>query len=90
MPTIKSEIKLLIEEETDISILETVKTILKKTHQDPVLKEKLTQRAVASENDIKNDRILTREEVLNQVEGALQNHDFVFDFIRRGSSLRSN
>jgi hypothetical protein len=68
MANIKSELKYLIEQETDVSVLKAIKTILNKTQLDPVLKEKLTRRANASEDDIRNGRILTRKEAQKKLD----------------------
>ena len=60
---IKSELKKLIESENDLSLLESIRTILQKTRLDKTLQSKLTTRALKSEEDIKEGKILTREEV---------------------------
>jgi len=60
---IKSELRILIENETDNSILEAIKTLLKKTHLNPTLKEKLTSRALKSEEDITEGRVMDRTEL---------------------------
>jgi len=56
----------MIENETDISILEAIRTILLKTGLNPVLKEKLTMRALKSEDDIKQGRVFDKEEVIRK------------------------
>jgi hypothetical protein len=59
---IKAELRVLIENETDLHILEAIKTLLKKSSLDPQLKEKLTARALKSEEDIKKGRLLNRND----------------------------
>ena len=49
---IKTELQQLIEHETDMSVLQAIYTILIKTGLNPKLKEKLTLRALKSEEDI--------------------------------------
>jgi hypothetical protein len=61
---IKTEVQQLIENETDLSVLQAIRTILLKTGLNPMLKEKLTQRALKSEEDIKSGRVFTKEEVV--------------------------
>ena len=63
---IKTELQQMIEHETDMSILEAIRTILLKTGLNPVLKEKLTLRALKSEEDIKAGRVLSKEEVIQR------------------------
>ncbi len=59
---IKTELKELIEREMDLSI--AIKALLKKTTLDTVLREKLTHRAMRSEEDIKEGRVLNRAEII--------------------------
>lgn len=63
---IKTELRQMIENETDMSILEAIRTILLKTGLNPVLKEKLTMRALKSEEDIKAGRVFDKEEVIRK------------------------
>ena len=60
---IKTELQQMIEREKDMSILEAIRTILQKTSLNPMLKEKLTERALKSEDDITEGRLLNKEEV---------------------------
>ena len=64
---IKSELRRMIEQETDISVLEAIRTILQKTSLNPVLKEKLTSRALKSEKDIHSGRVSGKEDVTKRV-----------------------
>ncbi len=61
---------LLIE---NISTLEKLEEVLKREkHQlDPILKEKLTSRALKAENDIANGRLMTREEIEKKLKDRL-------------------
>jgi hypothetical protein len=63
---IKTELQQLIEQETDMSILQAIYTILLKTGLNPKLKEKLTIRAFKSEEDIKANRVFSKEEVIQR------------------------
>ena len=63
---IRTELQQMIEHETDVSVLQAIRTILLKTSLNPVLKEKLTARALRSEDDIKAGRVYTKEEVIQR------------------------
>lgn len=65
---IKIELQQMIELESDIQILEAIRTILQKTNSDPLLKEKLTNRALRSEEAIKMGKVFTREEVIQRTQ----------------------
>lgn len=60
---IKSQLYKLIEEEHDMSLLKAIKTLLSKNALNPELKEKLTERALISEENIKNAKVYTLEQV---------------------------
>jgi len=60
---IKTELRSLIEKETDTSILEAIKTLLKKSSLSSTLKEKLTSRALKAEKDISAGRLMDRKEI---------------------------
>jgi len=49
---IKQELRMLIDKEKDLHILEAIKTLLVKSSLDPILKEKLTSSALKAEEDI--------------------------------------
>lgn len=68
---IKSELQKLIEQEKDIHILEAIKTLLKKSSLNAELKEKLTSRALKSEEDINEGRLLNRQELEEKLHGRL-------------------
>jgi len=59
---IKTELIQLIEQESDTHILEAIRTLLKKTTLNPVLKKKLSARSLKSEKDIKSGKVYNREE----------------------------
>ncbi len=69
--SIKTELKELIEREGDLSILKAIKALLQKTSLNPVLREKLTKRAIQSEEDIKNNRVLSRADIVKQTDRSL-------------------
>ncbi len=69
---IKTELKELIELERDLSILKAIKALLKKTTLDSILREKLTQRAIRSEEDIKEGRVLNRAEIIRQTDKRIK------------------
>jgi len=63
---IKTQLQQMIEQETDMSVLQAIHTILVKTGLNPILKEKLTTRALRSEDDIKAGRTFSKEEVIRR------------------------
>jgi hypothetical protein len=65
---IKSELQQMIEMESDVTILEAIRAILRKTSVDPVLQQKLTSRALKSEQAIKEGRVFSREEVVKRTQ----------------------
>ena len=69
---LKSEIKDILDQVDDMDILEAVRTILEKSRLDPMLRDKLTKRALRSEEDIKNGRLLTRDEVVERTNKSLR------------------
>ena len=56
----------MIEHETDMTVLQAIHTILQKTSLNPVLKEKLTARALRSEEEIKEGRVFGKDEVIRR------------------------
>ncbi|MEX2234245.1 MAG: hypothetical protein WD824_18920 [Cyclobacteriaceae bacterium] len=69
---LKTELQRMIEQETDINVLKAIRTILQKTSLHPVLKEKLTSRALASEADIQAGRLFSKETVLKRTKSRLK------------------
>ena len=65
---IKTELQQMIERENDMRILEAIRTILQKTSLNPILKEKLTERALKSEKDIAEGRLLSKEEIQQRTQ----------------------
>lgn len=63
---IKSELQKMIENETDLRVLEAIRTLLQKASLNPLLKEKLTARALKSEEDIKKGRVFDKDEVIKR------------------------
>ncbi|MEX2512506.1 MAG: hypothetical protein WD398_06345 [Cyclobacteriaceae bacterium] len=68
---IKKELRTLIDKENDLHVLEVVKTLLVKSSLDPILKEKLTSRALKAEEDINAGRVYTREEFEKKLDNRL-------------------
>jgi len=68
---IKIELQALIEKETDSSILEAIGTLLRKSNLDPTLKQKLTSRALKSEEDIAAGRVMDRKELEQKLNSRL-------------------
>lgn len=69
---IKIELKELIEKERDLSILKAIKALLRKTTLDTILREKLSQRAIRSEEDIKSGRVLSKKEIIRQTDKLIK------------------
>jgi hypothetical protein len=65
---LKTELQKMIEQEKDMGVLEAIRTILKKTSLDPALKEKLTARALKSEQDIEGGNLLSKEEIIQRTQ----------------------
>ena len=68
---IKQELRTLIEKENDLHILEEVRALLVKSSLDPMLKEKLTSRALRADEDIKAGRVYTREKLEKRLDNRL-------------------
>lgn len=66
---IKSELRQLIEQETDHNVLEAIRTLLVKSTLDPLLKQKLSSRAAKSERDIENGNVFSRNEAEERLKG---------------------
>jgi sialic acid synthase SpsE len=65
---IKAELQQMIEQEKDMSVLEAIRTILQKTSLNPMLKEKLTTRALKSEKDITAGHLFSKEDVAQRTQ----------------------
>ncbi len=68
---IKTELQALIEKETDNSLLEAIRTLLRKSSLNPTLKQKLTSRALKAEEDIAAGRVMNRQELENKLNSRL-------------------
>lgn len=63
---IKTEIQKMLENEKDIKVLEAIHRFLENSKLDPSLREKLTIRALQSEEDIKKGHLHSKEEVIQR------------------------
>jgi hypothetical protein len=59
---IKTELRGLIEKETDLRILETVRALFTQKDLDPSVEKEMISRALKSEQDIKEGKVYTIEE----------------------------
>ncbi|MCE7863020.1 MAG: hypothetical protein DYG99_05695 [Bacteroidetes bacterium CHB5] len=63
---LKLELVEMIERETNIQVLEALHILLSKSTSQPVLKEKLSSRALKAEEDIKRGRYYSVNEVISR------------------------
>ena len=63
---IKSQLQKMIDEQDDINVLQAIYTLLQKTSLNSVLITKLTNRAKKAEEDITEDRMFTKEEIIQR------------------------
>ena len=63
---IKTKLQQMIKRETDMDILQTIHTILQRANLNQALKEKLTVRALKSEEDIIAGRVFSKKEVVQR------------------------
>ena len=66
---IKIELKSLIDQETNLSLLETVKALFEQKDFDPLIEKEMISRALDAEQDIKEGKVYTLDEaeaVLNK------------------------
>ena len=68
---LKSELKLLIDSEPNASILEAIHYLLKSASANDILKVKLSSRALKSEADIMEGRVMDRSEFEKRVKQGL-------------------
>lgn len=61
---LKVELVEMIEQETDVHVLEAIHTLLSRVSLNPLLKQKLTDRALKAETDIAEGRLFTSEQVI--------------------------
>ncbi len=69
---IKAELQELIAQESDVDILQAIRTLLQKTRLDTVWQEKLSRRAQRAEDDIQAGRLYSREQVVAQTNRRTQ------------------
>lgn len=67
-PALKREIIKKLGSTQDESILDIINKLLDKASLDPVLKEKLTKRAIKSEEDIRSGLVYTGKEAQKQLK----------------------
>ena len=68
---IKTELRTLIDQEHDLTVLEAIKTLLQKAGLDAKLREKLTSRALKAEQDIAEGRVMDRAELEKKLNARL-------------------
>ena len=68
---IKAELQELIAQESDVDILQAIRTLLQKTRIDHVWQDKLTRRAQQAEQDIQAGRFYSREQVVERTNRKL-------------------
>ena len=68
---IKAELQELIVQESDVDILQAIRTLLQKTRIDPSWQDKLTRRAQQAEQDIQAGRFYSREQVVERTNRKL-------------------
>ena len=68
---IKTELKSLIEQETDLRILEAVKALFTQKDLDLTIEKEMISRALKSEQDIKEGKVYTIEEAESRVNKRL-------------------
>jgi hypothetical protein len=66
---IKNEILKKLHQTNDESMLDIINKLLDKAALDPVLKKKLTNRALKAEEDIKSNKTFSKKEVLKKLKG---------------------
>lgn len=68
---IKSELKSLIDQETNLSLLETVKALFAQKDFDPSIEKEMVSRALKSEQNIKEGKVYTIEEAAARLNERL-------------------
>lgn len=61
---LKNEVKEMLEEISDINILQSIKILLESSTNDPALKERLTETAEKSESDINSGKFFSSNEAI--------------------------
>lgn len=66
---IKTELRELIEAESDLNVLETIKAILTQENEsEPLLEKKLISRALKSKENVEQNQTFTKQEVDKRLE----------------------
>lgn len=65
---LRNELKHLIEVEPDKSLLEAIHSLLMSASANEILKVKLSSRALKSENDIAEGRVMDKSEFENRIK----------------------
>ena len=68
---IKTELKSLIEQETDLRVLEAVKALFTQKELDPTIEKEMISRVLKSEQDIKEGKLYTIEEAESRINKRL-------------------
>jgi hypothetical protein len=68
---IKAELKDLIDQETDLSLLEVVKALFTQEDYDPFVEKEMISRALKSEQDIKAGKVYTLGEAEDRLNERL-------------------
>ncbi len=68
---IKTELKSLIDQETNLILLETVKALFKQKDFDPSIEKEMISRALESEQDIKEGKVYTIDEADSELNKRL-------------------
>ncbi|MBL0740858.1 hypothetical protein [Chryseolinea lacunae] len=64
---LKGELLRMIEHETDMDVLQLMRQLLQKKHNEAAYREELIRRTLISEEDIKNGRLFTPEEAIKRI-----------------------
>jgi len=62
--SLKNQVKEMLEETSDINILQTIKNLLENSANDLALKERLTYKAEKSESDINSGKFFSSNEAI--------------------------
>jgi hypothetical protein len=68
---IKTELKSLIDQETNLSLLETVKALFKQRDFDPSIEKEMISIVLKSEQDIKEGKVYTIDEADSELNKRL-------------------
>lgn len=68
---IKAELQAMIAQESDVDILQAIRTLLQKKHPEKVWQDKLSRRAQQAEEDIQARRVHDRSQVVERTNSRL-------------------